>query len=84
MLARWLRWKAVRLFFADLEGEPGADDSPAALWNAATPDERLALVSLARGHIANPYLRPAVENLLHDGRLVFGPDLRPCSDAFAD
>ncbi len=83
VLGWWLRWKAVRLFFADLEAESVAGDSPETLWTESTPDQRLVLVSLARGHIVNPYLRPAIRSLLHDGRLVFGPDLRPSSEAFA-
>lgn len=82
-LAWWMRWKAVRLFFADQDTTGPPDGSPALLWDACSRDERLVLIRIVRDHVANPYQRAIVEDLMKRGLLTLDPDLQPCSAAFS-
>ena len=74
----------MRLFYADQEICPQEHASPAALWDQCSADERMVLMRIAYEHVENPYQRPIVVGLLKRGLLTLDPDLRPCSQAFAE
>ena len=84
LLTWWIRWKAVRLFFADQDTATHETAAPAALWAQCTREERLVLICVTREHVANPHQRPIIEGLLKRGLLTLDPDLRPCTHAFAE
>ena len=84
MLAWWIRWKAIRLFFADHEAAAPEPAAPALLWaqcsagRAAGP--RAGHARTHRQSVSATDCRRAAER----GLLTLDPDLRPCSRAFAD
>lgn len=84
LLVWWVRWKQVRLFYADQEICPQEHASPATLWEQCSADERMVLMRISDEHVENPYQRPIVVGLLQRGLLTLDPDLRPCSQAFAE
>jgi hypothetical protein len=83
LLTWWMRWKAIRLFFADQDTTPPPNVSPALLWGACNREERLVLLRIAHDHIANPYQRSVVESLIRQGLVTLNPDLQPSSPEFA-
>ena len=85
LLTWWMRWKAVRLFFADQDTTPPENMSPPLLWGRCTREERFVLIRVAHDHVANPYrTESTVESLMKQGLLTLNPDLQPCSAEFAD
>ena len=84
LLTWWMRWKAVRLFFADQDTTSPENMSPPLLWGRCTREERFVLIRVAHDHVANPYQRSTVESLMKQGLLTLNPDLQPCSAEFAD
>ena len=81
----WVFWNTRRFFYADVEApvtsQIATTDFDAA-WAACSPDERHVLLQVTREHVANPYQRPVVSELLRRGLLRLDPDLRPFSEDF--
>jgi hypothetical protein len=81
----WVSWNTRRFFYADVEApatsQLASTDFEAA-WAACSTDERHVLLQVTREHVANPYQRRVIGELLRRGLLRLDPDLRPFSDDF--
>ena len=81
----WVSWNTRRFFYADVEApvtsQIASTDFEAA-WAACSTDERHVLLQVTREHVANPYQRPVISELLRRGLLRLDPDLRPFSEDF--
>jgi len=81
----WASWNTRRFFYTDLEARltgPTASTDFEAAWAGCSTDERHVLLQVTREHVANPYQRRVISELLRRGLLRLDPDLRPFSEDF--
>ena len=83
LLTWWIMWNSNRLFLADVDAPgttpPGTCEE---IWARCSDDQKNVLTQIVEEHIANPYQRPILLELIGQGVLRLNPDVQLFSPAF--